>query len=374
MRGWKFERDRVKRNMEYLARWCDYQRILCQVGWTGNTISEDWPDHVEILSEVIDFAYDQLGMRTQPTGIGGGTYNAGKIIGNMIEAIEPRPHKVIYNEVVNEWYGNFDGSEEAMKALGKRLKTGLPNLVALSAPKEEMCTDRTDPWVSGGFASMGTAHLDRSDSKADWKWRHVRKPWEPRNPSYPTSHGEPGGPLSSVASFMEPIHLVMSRAVGILCGFEAYCLHNGAGVAGQIEPSHHRPANVWETPGIDEIMEVVRSLDAILPPNPSQGTATRAGLAGHPLTADTFWPDTGADHGVVRDYARRSGQRFWQCLQGIKGFVNVKADKAYRLTLIDPVTHAMQQKTVAAGQSIRIDRGSVDTRGYGAWIIQGENA
>lgn len=372
MRGWKFERDRVKRNMEYLARYCDYQRILAQVGWVGNEIDEDWPDHVQILGEVIDYAYDVLGMRTQVTGIGGGNYNGDKVINNMIMAIRGRESKVIYNEVVNEWYGNFDGTEAQMKALGKKLKTALPNLVALSAPQEELSTTRTNPWVGDGWATMGTGHKDRTDSKADWKWRHVRQTWESRNPSYPLSHGEPGGPLSSVASFMEPIHLVMSRAVGILCGFEAYCLHNAAGVQGRVDPQRNRPANVWETPGIDRIMAVVRSLDQILPPTPSRGEATRKGLGPHPLTADLNWPD-GHDHGVVRDYARVNGPTFWQCLQGIKNYVNVTANRAYRLTLIDPVTHETREMSVGAGQTVRIDRGSVDTRGYGAWIIRGTN-
>jgi hypothetical protein len=373
MRGWKFERDRVKLNMAYLAHYCDYQRILAQVGWSGNEIDEDWPDHVQILGEVIDYAYDVLGMRTQVTGVGGGDYSATKILDNMIAAIRGRESKVIYTEVANEWYGNWDGSEEQMKAAGKKLLSALPNLVALSAPQEEMSTQRTNPWVRDGFASMGTAHKDRSDTKTDWKWRHVRQTWESRDPSYPLSHGEPGGPLSSVASFMEPIHLAMSRAVGILCGFEGYCLHNAAGVTGQVDPARGRPANVWEVPGIDQIMATVRALTQILPGDPSAGQATRKGLGAHPLTADLIWPD-GGDHGVVRDYARRNGATFWQCLQGVKNYVNLTADRAYRLTLIDPITHAPREMSVGAGETIRVDLGSVDTQGYGAWIIRGVNA
>jgi hypothetical protein len=374
MRGWKFERDRVKQNMAYLAKYCDYQRILAQVGWPGNEIDEDWPDHVQILGEVIDYAYDVLGMRTQVTGVGGGDYSATKILDNMIAAIRGRESKVIYTEVANEWYGNWDGSEEQMKAAGKKLRSSLPGLVALSAPKEELAVKRIDPWVSSGFANMGTVHLDRSDDKGDWKWRHVRKPWELRNPNYPVCHGEPGGPRSSVASYMEPIHLVMSRAVGILCGHEGYCLHNAAGVAGQIDAARQRPANVWEVPGIDEIMTVVRGLDRLLPANPSAGEATRKGLGAHPLTADIIWVD-GGDHGVVRDYARVNGSTFWQCLQGIKGYVNLTANRAYRLTLIDPVTQERRELSVTDGQTIRIDNSpSKDTRGYGAWIVRGASA
>lgn len=374
LHGWKFEQARLKQNLEFLAKHgYDYARILAQVDWSGNAISEKWPDHVQLLGEVIDYAAS-LGVRTQITGIGGGTYDDNTVLNHVIAAAQPRPDRVIYTEVVNEWFANWHASEDRLKAMGKKLRAGIPNLVAVSAPKEEVATTRNKGWVADGAASMGTMHLDRSDSAADWKWRHVRKPWEARDPGFPSSHGEPGGPLSSVVSYMEPIHLVMSRATGILCGVDAYCLHNGAGVQGQVDPPHGRPANLWDVPGIDTIMQTVRALDRILPAHASDGVATRTGLGGHPLSADVFWPDGNKDHGVVRDYARRNGPNFWQVLLGVKGHVNLTADHAYTLTFTDPVTQVTDTETVTAGETITIGVRSVDSRGYGAWIVTGHQA
>jgi len=76
----------------------------------------------------------------------------------------------------------------------------------------------------------------------------------------------------------------------------------------------------------------------------------------------------------VRDYARVNGGTFWQCLQGIKNYVNVKANRGYRLRFINPITHEVHERSIAGGQVLRVDRGAIDTRGYGAWIVHGTNA
>jgi hypothetical protein len=372
LRGWKFERERVKQNIQWLATFkYDYIRILGEVNWPGNDISPDaWgAEYDTLLGELIDFTYDECGMRVQLTMIGGGTANWGALASRIAAVINAnRQHKIQFIEVANEWWQNFK-DEENMKGLGRTFKSSTPCLVALSAPQEEGATEKTKTWVAAGAASCGTAHFDRNAGENHW--RHVRKPWESRSPQFPSSSNEPGGPRSSVAEYTEPIHLIMSRAVAILCGFDSYVLHNGAGVAGQIDPAHNRPANLWEVPGIDIIMNKVRALDAMLPSNASNGICTRTGLAGHPLSSDAFWPD-GGDHGVVRDYALVQGDSFWQVLLGIKDHVSLKASNNYDFTVTDPVTgFTGETYHIRAGQSMSFGPTSRDTTGLGALILKG---
>ena len=372
LRGWRNERDRVKQNIQHIAKQgYDYYRVLGQVDWAGLETDPRWPDYKGLLGELIDWSYDVAGIRPQITLIGGDTSGLdwSKYVNDAIEAVRPRAPKVMFVEVANEWFKNFN-HEAAMKDYGRRLRENLPNLVALSAPSEEMAWTRSKGWV-GVYANATTAHFDRSDNATDWKWRHVRKPWEGRQPDVPSSHNEPGGPASSVAQYPEPIHLVMSRAVGILCGYDSYVLHNGAGIYGTQRPEYGgRAANVWEQPGIEPAEKAVRRLDLILPPNPSEGTATRKGLGAHPLTCDNNWPD-GGDHGCVRDYAITNGTSFWQAVQGIKGYVSLKADANYTLDIVDPITHAVESTTVAKGATVRLNPVSRDSRGYGAFIVRG---
>lgn len=370
--GWKFDRDRVKRNLQYILGTCDYARFLGQVNWSGEEISEAWPDYVDQVRGLLDYA-GSLGRRLQITAIGGGVQNPDLLINHVIDAVRGRERLVQQIEVANESFKNF-ADESRLKALGDRLRAALPQtLVALSSPKDDAAARANRAWVPQ-HANMGMAHGDRDDTKSDWKWRHVRKPWELGQPDCPSSHNEPGGPRSTVAEFPEAIHNAMIRATAILCGWDDVVLHNAAGVTGRVDPARNRPANVWEVPGIGAIMVASRGIDALIPPWGSNGVLTRGGGDGgvgpHPLKADNYWPD-GGDHGVVRDYARVNGNEFWQVLLGVKDHVNVKADRNYRLTFQDPITHSTQAQDVNAGQTIRVGLGSVDSRHLGAWIVRG---
>jgi len=198
----------------------------------------------------------------------------------------------------------------------------------------------------------------------------VRKPWENRQPSIPCDSNEPGGPRSSVAEYPEAIHLVWARAVGILCGWDGYLLHNGNGIYGTDQPQRNRTPNLWEIPDIQNTMRIVRGLDSLIPMWGSNGTTSRKGLGAHPLTAKELWVED-APVGVVRDYAITNGIEFWQTLFGIKEYVDVVALKNYSLRLIDPVDGWSQSIEVNAGESLRISPHCRDTRGYGAILVIG---
>jgi len=374
LRGWKFERDRVKKNIDWiLARKYDYIRILGQVDWAGNDIHPDWPDYEQVLTEVIDYIYAGGG-RTQLTLMGGGgSFDMNRFLDTTIRVVNARPEKIMFLEVCNEAWQNFNGD---LEGIGRRLVRETKNLVTCTAPAEELVNEVIDPWVAEGAATCGVGHFDRDDSTAEFKWRHVRKAWENRDPRVPSSHNEPGGPRSSVAQFEEAIHLVMSRAVGMLCKWNGWVLHNGSGVFGvPMDKYGGRTANVYETPAgfpdITGIADAIRGLDKLIPADLRNGTCTRKDLGPHPFAANAFVGVEG--YGVVREYASVNDVGFWQTLIGIKDHVLMTPNAAYDLKFINPLTGAvMREESVVAGQTIRVEpMQAVDSRGFGAAIVLG---
>lgn len=376
LRGWKFERARVKQNIDYLAsKGIDYIRILGEVQWTNNDISPDkWDDYDQLLAELIDYCYDDAGMRVQITMAAGGTgCDYRRLASRLVNIINARRHKIQFVEVWNEAFQNFKQGDDELKSLGQYLTSALaPLVVAVSGPAPADETGETNrAWVRARAASAVTFHFDRSHSELEWK--PVRKPWEARRPGVPAAHNEPQGPRSSGAEHTEPIHLVMARAVGILCGYDAYVLHNGAGIFGQPVPQHNRPANVWEVPGIDAIHEAVRGLDEILPASLSLGESTRKGLGPHPSESDKIWPADGANYGVARDYCCVLGGNFWQTLIGIKNHVDLTFNASYHIKAYHPVTRQIvHESDVHPGQVLRLHAALAPSlNGTGALILHG---
>lgn len=370
-RGWKFERDRIKQNIQFVANArFDYIRILCEVDWKGLENSPDWPDYEQVLRELIDWTYDDAGLRTQLTIFGGEYSKPTELVERVAKIAKARPEAIHAIEVANEGYLRpYDESQ--LVSWSRYLKSFTPNLVTVTdGGYGDDPAISIKKWADAGAISWGTAHFDRDDSKTEWKWRHVRKPWENRQLSVPCDSNEPGGPRSSVAEYPEAIHLVWCRAVGILCGWDGYLLHNGNGIYGVEQPQRNRQPNLWEIPDIENTMRIVRGLDAFLPAWGSDGVCSRKGLGAHPLTAKELWVDGGAV-GVVRDYAITNGNEFWQTLFGIKEYADVVALRNYSLRLIDPVDGWSQDVDVNAGETLRITPHSTDSRGYGAILVVG---
>src|SRR5439155_12200302 len=153
-----------------------------------------------------------------------------------------------------------------------------PNLIALSsgeglssyAPNStDWRADFVNVYMPSGAATLATIHMDRT--YGDGGWRECRQPWDWKDFPFPVSHNEPIGPRSSVAEETDPMRLAMLRAVGLINGVEAFVLHNGAGVGGRVDPAHNRPANLWEVPNIDAIMDAVRGVDALMPARAGDG-------------------------------------------------------------------------------------------------------
>lgn len=379
LRGWKYERDRVKRNLEFLAthHW-DYVRILGEVGWSGNEIDPRWPDWDECLAGFLDCAYRDYGLRTEFTVTGGASFKTDyqQLAARTAAVVSERPNTILNLESFNE--SNLDIATGIL--LTRKLRTLLPqHMVATSCYGEKGELGSADYYIAQG-ANGATFHPDRSITNdqggpyPDWMYRHARQTWDWKKRSTWVSVNEPGGPLSSVVPYNEVHHNVYSRAVAMLLGC-AWVFHNGAGIYGQVQThpaGGFRPANLWETPNVDAIMTALRGLDQYIPEEFVTGRYSHMSLQPHPLSSDHCWPADNADHGTVRDYASTIGKTWVQVLFGIKNYAQLTATMgACELHVTDPVNGYTTTKRLAAGESFRLDPQTKDSRGFGGFIVRG---
>jgi hypothetical protein len=170
--------------------------------------------------------------------------------------------------------------------------------------------------------------------------------------------------------YPEAIHLAFCRLVCILCGVHDYLLHNGNGIFGiELAGDGGRKPNLWECEDIDRIMTVLRKLESYLPENPGEGSNTRKGLGPHPLEAKTLMQHDG--HGATRDYAIVRGDGWWQCIIGIKDYVDMIAHENAEVTFIDVIDGTSHTVTLSKGQTHRLEPNSRDEYGNGAWLAVG---
>jgi hypothetical protein len=285
-----------------------------------------------------------------------------------------RQHMILDFETVNEAYSK-PVSYDQMKAMGRYLRQNTPNLVAITDSADLGNLTAAPNWpqdyislMTGDFANMGTAHMDRTFG--DDGWRAVRQPWDFKDLPFPVSHNEPIGPRSSVAEEVDPVRLAMLRANGIINGVTAFVLHNGAGVAGMVDPAHNRPANLWEVPGIDDIMNAVRGIDRFIPPGAGDGGHWNNNWAGNPWVADAFWSD-GADHGVVRSYTASTPDGWISAELGIKDHVVFTASRHSLVEIFDIITGKASEVELQAGQTFSMGPLSKDNFGDGGVIVIG---
>lgn len=371
IRGMKFDQARLEtRNLALFKKHhFDYIRILGEVEWPGNDINPNWEDYQTQLASLIDLAYEKYGLRVELTMIGGGTgVDYHQLAQKVADVVVPRQEKVISLEISNEFQIKDARLQvELLQYLKSRLTIPIALTDARNAGLPEV--DGTKQFFDLG-QTYGTLHLDRGVTKVDGYWRPVRQTWDFKEIGRALSANEPIGPLSSVAADSDPIRLAFNRAVSILNGVSAWVLHNGAGVSGQIDPIHHRPANVDEVENIDHIMDVVRGLDQYLPKGMGDWQHYNYGWAGEPLVADSIWID-GTDHGVMRQYSAKNGNEFISMPLAIKNYVNLRATYNCEVDVIDVVDGVIDHKTLAAGEIWRLEPHTRASDGMGAFILHG---
>lgn len=377
LEGWKTDRARLKQNLAWLASHrVDSVRILGEVDWGHHEIDPTWPDYRQVLGEFLDCAYGDYGLRTELTLVGsnGDPLDLAQKAAAVINA--GRQQMILDVEVANESYGR-PVTLAQLQAAGRYLRQNVPNLVALSsgeglssyAPNStDWRADYVRIYLPSDAATLGTIHMDRT--QGDDGWREVRQPWDWKDFPFPVAHNEPIGPRSSVAQEVDPVRLAMLRAVGLINGVEAFVLHNGAGVAGVADPARDRPANLWEVPGIDAVMDAVRGVDAWLPTRVGDGQHWNNAWAGNPMVADAFWSD-GADHGVNRNYTVATADGWVSTVAGVKDHVVLTSSRHALVEVFDVLKGKVQEVELQAGQTLTLLPVSKDDHGYGAFIVVG---
>jgi hypothetical protein len=325
------------------------------------------------MGELIDCAYDDHGLRVEPTLYGGGPWDVRDIARKMGIVAQGREHKILHWEVSNE--ASENGPDlGAMWDAAAILRATTPNLIALSAPGD--AAPLTAQRNLSHHANFLTVHLDRTWS--DGGWRTTRQGWDFAQTSMPGSSNEPAGPGSSVAQEWNPLHLTMMRATSILCGAACYVLHNGAGIYGTADPARRRTANLWEMPGIDTIMAAVRGIDVLLPQDLENFRPANDGWyppnAQHPIHV-TEWHE---DVGPVKNYGAVAGDgRFVVMPHGIKERLSFDVRYPCVWTAFDPMTlSAVETRIMRPGETYSLPGasagGSNEESRNCAYIIVGE--
>jgi len=355
--GWRNERDRLKKNAEWFRdHGVDYIRIACQAGW----VNPDWPDYETLLGELIDWTYDECGMRVEPFIIGGGARDALNVAEKVARVINAgRTHKVIYGLAANEGYnGNCD--EPTMIAVTRYMRAHTPNLWAVSDPVPGDRTSLDNMLVLSQHADANLYAFEPDRSPRDLDWGMVRQTYDVKEFRGPVAVVEPPGPDSSVRELRDPLQLACMRANSIICGAGAFVFHCGSMVLGQKDPNHPgRVPNIWEVNNIDAMMNAVRDADTHLPAGVENWTVANTGWR-PPLPVAPFQPDAlwsgGADHGVNKAYSARSNDnRYVQLLLGVKDFVVMTAEHECITSCFDMSNNAhIEDKILKAGDAWRL--------------------
>jgi hypothetical protein len=326
------DRARVRQHWAWLhSKHVDHYRMLGEVGWPGQVINPDAPNYDGALASLIDAGYDEYGLRVFLTVRGGGTSVDSLSLARRVAAIvKVRPQKVFCLEAANESFQNGPDDATILQMVDILKTAGV--LVIGSSPIE---AEYAAAYARAVHATAAAMHSDRTPG--DEGWRIARQGWLANGWGLIGSNAEPPGPRSSVAEATDPIKLAMLRAVGILSGAGAFVIHNGAGVTGRVDPARNRPANLWEVPGIDDIMAAVWQVGQSLPVDLPNWQKFNNGWAGAPMTADAFWTD-GADHGCVRFYMAEKGYEAIGIVLGVKGYVVITANTAMDFSALDPLT------------------------------------
>src|SRR5262249_44806794 len=94
------------------------------------------------------------------------------------------------------------------------------------------------------------------------------------------------------------------------------------------------------------------------------------GWAGAPLNADAFWDD-GADHGVNRNYTVSTPDGWISTEGGVKDHVVLTASRHSQIEVFDVLKGKVQDVEVQAGQTLTLKPDSLDSNGFGAFVVVG---
>jgi hypothetical protein len=161
----------------------------------------------------------------------------------------------------------------------------------------------------------------------------------------------------------------MLRANALAMGTYPFVIHNATGVAGQVDPKHNRPANLWEVPGIDKIMQAIKNVDGFMPANVGVGRHYNNEVD-NPCRVTTIWPED--LHGANRRYCVEHADGFVCIAFGLVAPAEFVFKRACHVEAFDPVAgKVVQTEDVAAGGVKTIHPWTLDYFGHGGLVIRG---
>jgi hypothetical protein len=369
--GWMHgEQARVRQHFGWAAEnGFDYLRILCQTPWQNETIDPLEPGFEQALGALLDCAYDEFGLRLELTLVGGGAVNPLALAAVVARVVaNRRVHKVLNIECANESFQNLP-DPAMLAAMCRELRGSLPASlpIALSSPGDWAAMANLTRTCG---ANLFTVHSDRQPG--DLGWRQVRQAWDFKDPGLCVSNNEPPGPASSVAALDDPLQLAALRALGIICGAPAFVLHCGAGVYGRPfkTPTGFRPANLWEVPNIDAIVERVRGVDRLLPEGVENWPKSNNGwVAPNPrLPLQALGSDWSKD-GPNKTYGALQGANFCLMALGVRSFVKFRAEQAVNVRVHWLGTGASEEHALNEGDVVQFDG---EAGAHEALVIEGQ--
>lgn len=357
--GWTRDRDRFKKNIEFLRPY-DYDgvRIAGQVAWPGWEINPLDSGYEQSMKEIIDYLYDEAGLRTEMFGVGDPGTDPMELARKMANIVRGREHKILSLEASNEGHATTSEMIDMVRYL--RANTVVP-LIALTSPGD------ADALI-GAFNVSGATEFTVHTERGGDDWRMVRQGRDlARYPGIVNSN-EPPGPHASISSITAPRTLAMLRANCLIGRAAKFCLHLGDMVTGLGEAARDRKPNLWEIDNIDQILKVVRGVDRWFPEGCEdwQTTSQHGGtdrVGPHPLLSDAIWSD-GGDHGVDRAYGLVDGGRFVEVLNGVRNTVQLNALARMDVTAFDPLTGNGIPATLVAGEVWALPGDADATRAY----------
>jgi hypothetical protein len=350
---------RVRQHLDLFRQYrFDYIRILAQVNWAGEEIDPAWPDYVSLLGRAIDLAYDDYGLRTQVTVIGGGARNPNDAAAKVVQAVTAgRQHKIFALEGTNE--GNL--AEAATVSMTRVLgQAGVPFGVGLG----NQGIDTIKRATSAAGANVAFFHTERAGDEQ----RMVRQAYDFKEFSTAVTCNEPPGPGSSVTQLLDPFKVACLRLLACICGGGAFVFHCGSLVYGRAQTTSQgifRPANLWEVPGFQDFLAMVRAADAGLPGDLPNWAHFNDGWTPPNPTSIVSMKSTVGKHYGARDY----GSRRWMSLpiDCAGGAIDFVANERTRLRVRHPITKQLLfEADIAQGE-----RRSVSA-GLWAYQLEGE--
>lgn len=383
----KYDLDKLKKNLDSLttAGGVDYLRIFCEVGghpaWidrsiTPKPLADAWEDYDEQFISFMKLCktyHLRVALTIFASGNRWNVNDREAFVKHIVQLVQNNDldDVISYWEIANEAYQNgFPGDEGATEL--RKLGSLVQKMVGSDVPVTiTACSDdevSVKAVYSNPVTNLATHHFSRTVDATEGHWRPVRQPW-----GWPGEYGvnikaidnERIGPYSSVASEMDPLHVVAASIVAFICGCPASLYHTGTGVygGGASAAKAGSPANMWEIPNANIIHQGLQAIVNYMPSSVPSWDRERANQSWSPFKGDNYWAgsDSVGDYGMVRCYGavEPGGNRFITAIIGIKNQTTLTARRGLSCDVRDALTgEILQHYDCAAGNTITLPDGA----------------